>query len=101
MREIRVKGMIIRSNTEWKVQGDKRITYLCNIAKRTFVDKIVPKIIRDSGTELINLNEIIKVQKEYYESLYKSKNKTETKINETKSFNRNNPLKKNIFWITK
>ena len=67
--------MIIRSNTEWKVQGDKRITYLHNLAKRTFVDKIVPKIIRDSGTELINLNEIIKVQKEYYESLYKSKNK--------------------------
>ena len=55
--------MIIRSNTEWKVQGDKRITYLHNLAKRTFVDKIVPKIIRDSGTELINLNEIIKVQK--------------------------------------
>ena len=77
----KVKGIIVRAKSKWKVEGEKSTRYFCNLENRNYVDKTIQKLTGDDGTEIDNLRDIISEQKQYYEKLYSSSSKN-TKIEE-------------------
>ena len=64
IREKKVKGIILRAKSRWKVEGEKGSKYFCNLEKRNYTDKLVPKLILDNGQEIEDLQSIIIEQKE-------------------------------------
>ena len=75
LREEKIKGIIMRSKAKWNVEGERSSKYFCNLEKRNFTEKIIPKLILDNGTEITNQADILKEQKSFYENLYSCKKK--------------------------
>ena len=60
----------MRSKAKWNVEGERSSKYFCNLEKRHFTEKIIPKLILNNGTEITNQADILKEQKSFYENLY-------------------------------
>ena len=91
LREKRVQGIILRAKARWKVEGEKSSKYFCNLEKRHFIDKTIPKLVLNNGHEIDNLQDIIQEQKRYYETLYTSSNTSITDEHTQTFFDENNP----------
>ena len=74
IREEKVKGILLRAKSRWKVEGEKSTRYFCNLEKRHYTEKSMNKIITDEGNEKTNIKEILHEQKLFYERLYRSQN---------------------------
>ena len=73
IRDIKMKGIILRAKTKWKVEGDKGTKYFCNLEKRHYNEKLISKLIDHIGMERTDIFEILEEQKNFYESLYSSR----------------------------
>ena len=70
--EEEVEGIIVRSRARWHEHGEKNSRYFLNLEKRNHVKKHVRKL-RLSGVITSDPFEILQAEKEFYESLYKSR----------------------------
>ena len=70
LREQKIKGIIIRTKAKWKVEGEKSTKYICNLEKRQYTKKIIPKLISEEGFEITDLKDILEEQKTFYKKLY-------------------------------
>ena len=43
--KINKKGLVIWTKVKWLVEGEKSTNYFCNLEKRHFTEKIIPKLI--------------------------------------------------------
>lgn len=91
MREEKIKGIIMRTKAKWNVEGDRSTKYFCNLEKRHFTEKTIPKLIMEDESEITNQTEILKAQKSFYENLYSSRN-TEISDRHSVFFDSNNPF---------
>ena len=91
LRKKRVHGIILRDKARWKVEGEKSSKYFCNLEKKHFIDKTIPKLVLNNGHEIDNLQDIIQEQKRYYETLYTSSNTSITDEHTQTFFDENNP----------
>ena len=73
LREKRINGIILRAKARWKVEGEKSTKYFCNLEKRHYQEKLIPKLIKENDQEITNLEDILVEQKLYYEKLYTKK----------------------------
>ena len=39
IREEKVKGILLRAKSRWKVEGEKRTRFFCNLEKRHYTEK--------------------------------------------------------------
>ena len=63
IREDRIKGILLRAKVRWKVEGEKSTRYFCNLEKRHYSEKNIPKLIVENKnitdqTEIILEQEI-------------------------------------------
>ena len=72
MYEEEVEGIILRSRARWHEHGEKNSRHFLNLEKRNHVKKHVRKL-RLSGVITSDPFEILQAEKEFYESLYKSR----------------------------
>ena len=73
IRKNKIDGMIIRSKTQWSLEGERNSKYFCNLEKRHYTDKALLTLEKNDGTIT---NDPIKIKNEvktFYETLYKSK----------------------------
>ena len=70
--EVKVEGIIVRSRARWHEHGEKNSKYFLNLEKRNHIRKHVRKL-QLSGVITSNPFEILQAEKEFYESLYKSR----------------------------
>lgn len=70
MYEEEVEGIIVRFRVCWYEYGEKNFRYFFNLEKWNYVKKYVWKF-RLSGVIIFDFFEILYVEKEFYESLYK------------------------------
>lgn len=77
LRETKIKGIMLRTKVTWLDSGEKPSKYFLNLENRNYTNKLIPKIIRDSGEEIFKQDEILKEQRAYYENLYSDKNRTD------------------------
>ena len=69
------KGLVIRAKVKWLVEGEKSTNYFCNLEKRHFTEKLIPKLIVENN-EITDLSQIIKEQANFYNSLYSTNKST-------------------------
>ena len=76
----------------WEAEGEKCANYFCNLEKRHYTEKIIPKIIDENGMETTDQFEILEKQKQFYEKLYTSSNPICNEEHENLFFDRDNPF---------
>ena len=45
IREIKIRGMVTDAKAKWRTEGEKCSRYFCNLRKRHYTEKIIPKLI--------------------------------------------------------
>ena len=45
IREEKINGIIMRAKAKWQVDGEKSTQYFCNLEKKHYLEKIIPKLI--------------------------------------------------------
>ena len=43
IRSYKIQGEVIRSRTQWLIEGERQTRYFCNLEKRQFVEKTIKK----------------------------------------------------------
>ena len=72
IRKERIQGIIIRSRLKWAEEGEKPTRYFCNLESRNYVNKVIPKVVKDDGTVVTKQKEILEEVKHFYKTLYKN-----------------------------
>lgn len=72
IREDRFKGILPRAKVRWKAEGEKGARYFCNLEKRHYSEKIIPKLIVENS-EITEQPAIIAEQENFYKNLYATK----------------------------
>ena len=91
IREDRIKGILLRAKVRWKVEGEKSTRYFCNLEKRHYSEKTIPKLIVENK-EITDQMEIILEQENFYKGLYSTKNTTITADDRRLLFDKDNPF---------
>ena len=65
--------MIIRSKAKYIREGEKNSRYFASLEKRHYTDKSISLLEKSDSTIVLKPDEILNVTKEFYESLYSSK----------------------------
>ena len=81
IRDIKMKGVLIRSRARWVEEGEKVSAYFCNLEKRNYINKSMNRLVTSEGSIISDKTEIINEVKEFYETLYKKREVEDTEIN--------------------
>ena len=66
----RVQGIMFRSKAKWYEEGEKSTKYFLSLEKTKYNSKTCYKMLQDDGTEITTQDQILKMQKEFYQNLY-------------------------------
>ena len=91
-REKKITGIMARAKAKWEAEGEKCTNYFCNLEKRQYNEKIIPKIIKNDGEEITDQYKILEEQKLFYEKLYSSSCPTINQEQKQLFFDENNPF---------
>ena len=58
----------MRTKAKWNVEGERSSKYFCNLEKRHFAEKAIPKLILDNGFEITNQDDILIQQHIFYQA---------------------------------
>lgn len=72
IKKERIQGIIIKSRLKWAEEGEKPTRYICNLESRNYVNKVIPKVVKDDGTAVTKQKEILEEVKHFYKTLYKN-----------------------------
>jgi hypothetical protein len=84
----------MRAKAKWHLEGERNTQYFCPLENRHYVEKTIPKLIKEDGTEIENLMEIIEEQKKFYDILYTTRKPNISNECENTFFPQNNDDKK-------
>ena len=91
-REKNINGIMARAKARWEAEGEKCTNYFCNLEKRQYNEKLIPKLINENQDKIIDQFEILEEQKRFYEKLYTSSDPEIREEHETLFFNSENPF---------
>jgi hypothetical protein len=91
IREEKVKGIITRAKAKWNIEGERSTRYFCNLEKRHYTEKIIPKLILEDNTEVTHQKDILAQHKLFYQTLYESTGIIFTDEHLKSFFDDNNP----------
>ena len=66
----RARGAQIRARLKWIEEGEKNSKFFCNLEKARNKNKIITRIIKDSGNIITDQREVLEEQVNFYNSLY-------------------------------
>jgi hypothetical protein len=72
-RSEKLKGNILRAKVNWLDSGEKPSNYFLNLENQNYTSKLIPKIITDSGQEIVDQTQILDEQRKFYKGLYSEK----------------------------
>jgi hypothetical protein len=70
IREEKVKGIITRAKVKWSIEGERSTRYFCNLEKRHYTEKSIPKLISEDNPEVTHQKDILVHQQLFYQTLY-------------------------------
>ena len=70
VRKEKLNGIIIRSRVKWAEEGEKPTKYFCSLESRNYVNKIIPKVVKEDGTSITKQEDILNEVKNFYKKLY-------------------------------
>ena len=86
-----MEGVIIRSRAQWIKEGKKVTKYFCNLEKRHFISKRMSVLINSSNNEITDSKDICKEVKNFYQSLYSSRENQLIDVDLDQLLNRDTP----------
>lgn len=95
-RENKIRGMVARAKAKWQAEGEKSSRYFCNLEKRHYVEKLIPKLISDDNSEITDLKSIISEQVKFYKKLYSTSSPTLDDSHKQLFFDDHNPFIKKL-----
>ena len=69
-----VNGITMQAKAKWRAESEKGTHSFCNLEKKCYLEKIVPKLILENKQEISNPKHIKNDQKDFYNKLYTSTN---------------------------
>ena len=66
----RAEGLIFRSRAQWIGEGERNTKYFYNLEKSRYNAKTCKKLITEDGQELVEDDQILKEQYDFYSALY-------------------------------
>ena len=73
LREIKIRGMIVRSRSQWLQNGEKPSRYFLNLENRNFASKRMCFLINDNNETIFEQKDLIDETKKFYENLYRKR----------------------------
>jgi len=73
IRHLKVKGSIIRSRCRWHEEGEKSTKYFLNLEKRNYEQKCINELLTENNSVITDPGKILEQGKQFFESLYTSK----------------------------
>ena len=81
LRQVKVKGAVIRSRATNLLEGEKPTKYFCSLETHNYLSKIVPKLETSDGKIFTDQHAILKESENFYKKLYSNKDDTLSEIN--------------------
>ena len=89
--EDKIRGIMLRSKVRWFAEGEKNTKYFLALERAAHNFKTCQSLIQDNGVLVENQEDIIEMQRKFYEDLYKKdptisfqlKNNTGVQLNES------------------
>ena len=81
LRQIKVKGAVIRSRATNLLEGEKPTKYFCSLETHNYLSKIILKLETADGKIITDQNDILKESELFYKNLYSNKDDTSAEIN--------------------
>ena len=81
LRQIKVKGAVIRSRATNLLEGEKPTKYFCSLETHNYLSKIIPKLETADGKIITDQNDILKESELFYKNLFSNKDDTSAEIN--------------------
>ena len=72
IRKEKIQGLLIRSRLRWAEEGEKPTKYFCSLESRNYINKTIPKVIKDDGNIISKQEEILNEIQLFYSTLYKN-----------------------------
>ena len=86
------KAAQVRSRAKWIAEGEKNTKYFLGLEKAKAMNKIMDSVINKEGVEVNGQENILRVQKEYFESLYKKRVDDSNLMDNIKTFISDAPI---------
>ena len=74
LRKEKLNGIIVRSRVRRAEEGEKPTQYFCSLESINYVNKTMPKVIKDDGSIINNQEEILIEVRNFYKDLYACRN---------------------------
>ena len=71
LRKVKTEGVMLRCRCRYEELGEKPSGYFLKLANRNFMQKVITKLVDINGEEYSNSADILNLQKQYYNDLYK------------------------------
>ena len=73
IRQHEMQGHLIRSRTQWVIEGERPTKYFCALEHKNYMDKTIKCLRRRNHTVTRNQEEILQEMQTFYAELFKSK----------------------------
>ena len=73
LRNIRIKGNLVRSRIQWLHEGEKPSKYFSNLENKNFIEKTIKKLQLRNGRIVTDQREVLHHIREYYVDLFKNR----------------------------
>ena len=73
LRQIKVKGAVIRSRATNLSEGEKPTKYFCALETHNYLRKIIPKLETSDGRIWTDQHDVLKESENFYKNLYSNK----------------------------
>ena len=84
LRNVQLKGKMIRSRTQWLDEGERPTKYFCALENHNFMNKTIKKLKVSENTTLTEQKSILAQIKKFYENLFSNQDdKDGTKLDDT------------------
>ena len=86
LREIKMKGHLIRSRAKWLQHGEKPSKLFCSLENKHYTEKIVKSIKKEDGSVLTDQSQILDEIKTFYQVLFDTQDSDLQTINLEQKF---------------
>ena len=73
IRNIKLRGNMIRSRTQWIDEGERPTKYFCALENKNFLDKTIKRVCTDKNNIITDQKNILVSLQNYYDELFKNR----------------------------
>lgn len=81
LRKEKLNGVMVRARIRWAEEGEKPTKYFCSLESRNYVNKTIPRVLKDDGSVVNKQKDILQEVQHFYSNLYSPHQEREQNLN--------------------